>query len=196
MGRPSKPWYSRERRSWYTTIGGKRRRLGGDDNPEIKHGKPVPPRQVIDRFQQLRDQHCGKALQGFPPQLVGIPFVERYVEIGPCVYFLVLRNEVVYVGQTVRLPVRLRSHIRGEAATGPKVFDQVFYLSTRYSKLDELEEQYIRLFDPPLNRSNRANVERNKPDDSGEAIEEILDLLKQMSDGERCILIRRLTGQV
>lgn len=64
-----------------------------------------------------------------------------------CIYFLVLKNEVVYVGQSVSLPARIEQH------RGTKEFDSVLYFQYPEYALDSLESAFIRHLKPKYNRS-------------------------------------------
>jgi hypothetical protein len=64
------------------------------------------------------------------------------------IYFLILNNEVVYVGQSIDLLGRVSRHIRDG-----KRFDSYAFLSAPKEKLDELERKYIRAFVPVDNIS-------------------------------------------
>lgn len=57
-------------------------------------------------------------------------------------------DEVVYVGQSEDVPVRIRSHKHG----GLIEFDHVYYLHVNPENLVEVEKHYIRLLKPKRNR--------------------------------------------
>ena len=63
----------------------------------------------------------------------------------PCVYFLIKNNEIVYVGQTVKLHNRLQQHKLD------KDFDSYFFLECKKEELLALERKYIFEFLPVLN---------------------------------------------
>jgi hypothetical protein len=63
----------------------------------------------------------------------------------PCVYFLVKRDRVVYVGSTVHLGNRILSHLKG------KDFDRLFFMRAPQPKIYALEVQFIKMLKPPLN---------------------------------------------
>ncbi len=63
----------------------------------------------------------------------------------PCIYFLCLADEVVYVGQSTNLCARLAQH--GD----DKVFDRAFYLVVRREDLDRIEGEFIRALRPRYN---------------------------------------------
>lgn len=61
------------------------------------------------------------------------------------VYFLCLRGQVIYVGQSNNVVVRASSHKQD------KKFDRVLFLRVPLSALDEIEQKFIELLRPPLN---------------------------------------------
>lgn len=62
------------------------------------------------------------------------------------VYFLVNKGEVVYVGQSTNIHMRIAKHI------GVKDFDSFHFAECDKFILDEVEAAYIVALDPPLNR--------------------------------------------
>ena len=65
-----------------------------------------------------------------------------------CVYFLISEsNEVVYVGQTVNLCMRIGEH------TKTKEFHRVLYLPTPKSSLLSVEKEFITKLKPKLNKA-------------------------------------------
>ena len=84
---------------------------------------------------------------------------DLFLRKQPGVYFLIKGNEVVYVGQSEDVPVRIRSHKHG----GLIEFDHVYYLHVSPEKLVEVEKYYIRLLKPKRNRAGIKNpVEKQK----------------------------------
>jgi hypothetical protein len=153
-----KPYYVRKRRGWFIKTANHKSHifLGHDENPKKKNGVLVPPSHVLERYAEYKAHwdmlHGVSAHYGLeiPPQLRSVPFVREYRHIGPCIYFLVLENEVIYVGQSRTLPRRIRQHLMGVKGE-KKVFDRVYFLPTEGSKLDELEAFYIAELHPRLN---------------------------------------------
>lgn len=72
------------------------------------------------------------------------------LEYPPCVYFLVLKQEIVYVGQSRNLLSRLGQH-----REDGKRWDRVLYLPVQADCLLTVEAQWIRVLCPPLNRAGR-----------------------------------------
>jgi hypothetical protein len=82
-----------------------------------------------------------------PEALAGLVGLSRFelVPEEPCVYFLGLRGEVVYVGQTLALPARLAQHRRNIE------FDSASFLRVVADDLNEVERAFILLFLPKHN---------------------------------------------
>jgi hypothetical protein len=66
------------------------------------------------------------------------------------VYFLVRGGAVVYVGQSVSIHVRIRTHI-----SDGKIFDRVAYIKCPPEKLDLLESLYIHHINPEGNGNSQ-----------------------------------------
>jgi predicted GIY-YIG superfamily endonuclease len=62
------------------------------------------------------------------------------------IYFLIKGKEIVYVGQSIHIPRRLKEHRKG------KDFNRIFFIKCRPGDLDDLEKYYIREFVPRLNK--------------------------------------------
>jgi hypothetical protein len=62
------------------------------------------------------------------------------------VYFLLNKNEIVYVGQTLNIEQRLRAHCRD------KKFERVSYIKVLKRDLNYTEAYYIVKFRPPYNQ--------------------------------------------
>lgn len=71
----------------------------------------------------------------------------EYEPVPACVYFLVGGQEVVYVGQSTKLPVRLQQH--REAG---KSWERVLYMPLPEAELAAVESAWIRALKPPLNK--------------------------------------------
>ena len=81
------------------------------------------------------------------------------------VYFLIYKNNIVYVGQSVNVFSRMREHSKS------KEFDSYVYINCAKEHLDILESLYIHMFSPPLQG-------RNYPGGSCCAPFSLLNLLK------------------
>lgn len=71
------------------------------------------------------------------------------------VYFLTLQGEVVYVGQSVNIIARIRTHC-AEAKTyivpHCKVFDAAYFIEVPKNQLNEVEQHYIKVHAPVFNQ--------------------------------------------
>ena len=98
-----------------------------------------------------------------PPEYQNVPTSIRpmYSYLGcyklethtPCVYFLCLNDEVVYVGQTVTLAGRISTHM----CESVKDFDRVFFLPVDPADLDTVEIALIRALRPKENKQRLAD---------------------------------------
>jgi hypothetical protein len=87
---------------------------------------------------------------GIPTQLLDVrDRIERYdgVLFPPCVYFLCLEGEVVYVGQSKNIHSRIRTHARDNV----KVFDEVFTLAVPEEECLHVESHFIVRLQPKYN---------------------------------------------
>jgi hypothetical protein len=66
------------------------------------------------------------------------------------VYLLLLRGEVVYIGESMNMPERVAAH-----RNHGRPFDQVFYIATAANQRVALERILIKAIDPPQNRAHR-----------------------------------------
>jgi hypothetical protein len=64
----------------------------------------------------------------------------------PCIYFLVEKGRVVYVGQTWSIYARIGSHAKS------KLFDSVSMLNVHPDEMNNLEAAYILKFNPVYNK--------------------------------------------
>jgi len=76
----------------------------------------------------------------------------EYPKVPPCIYFLCLNGDVVYVGQTTDLARRIVSHSDNQ----DMLFDRVFYLLMSKKHLLKIEAKFISALKPRFNR-NRLN---------------------------------------
>lgn len=68
------------------------------------------------------------------------------LESSPVVYFLIHNNTIIYVGQSSNFLSRIGSHLVH------KVFDSVSYIKTPINYLNIVEDAYIKLLKPSLNK--------------------------------------------
>jgi len=105
------------------------------------NGNPVPINLRISTIAPDADMiHVPTALQEIK-QLKKIP----HDDYAPCVYFLCEKDEIVYIGQSVRVANRLASHVE------TKNFESVFVIHLPRISLDFVESALIRHFQPKLN---------------------------------------------
>jgi hypothetical protein len=100
-------------------------------------GKPYPP--------QLRIISAPEPAKYAPSSIGGIDNLCVVKESVPGVYFLVLGDQVVYIGQSVNPPMRVSQHRKN------KEFSNAFFIPVIKSELDAVEGALIRLMNPPLN---------------------------------------------
>lgn len=74
------------------------------------------------------------------------------------VYFLILNNEIVYVGQSINIISRIMAH----NADANKTFDSVSYIKCEKEKLDAIESYYINKF-LPLQNGNSKGYKKHAP---------------------------------
>lgn len=67
------------------------------------------------------------------------------------IYFLCLKSEVVYVGQSTNIVARIFSHMRDAV----KEYDSVYFLRVPASQLDEVENRFIRTLKPAYNKTGK-----------------------------------------
>jgi len=74
-------------------------------------------------------------------------------ETIPGIYFLIKDNNIVYIGQSIHIPARVRSHaIPGRKSVHlKKEFDSYTYVMCREEELDFYERAYIQKFKPIYN---------------------------------------------
>jgi hypothetical protein len=66
------------------------------------------------------------------------------------VYLLLLRGQIVYIGENLNMPKRVASH-----RTNGRPFDQVYYIPTMANQRRNLEQILIRSFSPRQNQKGR-----------------------------------------
>jgi hypothetical protein len=106
-------------------------------------GKPIP--KTITFLEHRKADPFG-----IPEELTSLHSQLKEVfgdGIGPCVYFLILKKEIVYVGQSVNLMSRVDSHRL------TKEFDRTLYLPIPKEILNDVEAAFIRKLRPKYNLS-------------------------------------------
>jgi len=118
-------------------------------------------RHLAYRSSYVRNRSGRSDITGIPTQLLPIyQAIDRYEgHIYPsCVYFLCQNGLIVYVGQTTNIAQRIGEHL-----SSGKIFDEVFTLPIHPSRLRNVEDHYIALFDPIYNGSEqRKRTNSNK----------------------------------
>lgn len=99
-------------------------------------------------------------IEEVPQCLKNIRHVKRLEITEPSfVYFLLMEEEVVYVGQTTSpWPARILQHLK----SGDKEFDDVWYLEVDRPSVSQVEAEFIRKFQPKYNRTKVGNVQREQ----------------------------------
>ena len=112
-------------------------------------GIPLPSTykvEIVTELKSLNDEpEFPPALKHLKPHLVSLPCRSAEYANKSGVYFLILENEIVYVGQSIRVAYRVGNHM------GAKEFDWVYYLRCPKSDLDFVEGEMIRILEPKLN---------------------------------------------
>ena len=110
----------------------------------VKDGCDIPINYNIYKL------HNSKVPRHLPIELKDIPclYESDNMAMSPCVYFLVDKGKVVYVGQTVNLNARLYEHVKY------KKFDRVFYTLVAQDKMIEIERQFILKLNPKYNNES------------------------------------------
>lgn len=96
-----------------------------------------------------------KAVKEIPKNLIPLESRLQYFPLtytGTCVYFLVLKDEIVYIGQSESLLNRIAAHRLD------KHFDRVFFINIAQDKVLDVEAALIKSFKPKYNRQNPADV--------------------------------------
>ncbi len=144
--------------------------------PDGQRTKRVMPSEskadeISTRFQAARVDGTWKELRkklhahldypdGIPAALAGKNLAIKEFEIPqipPCVYFLCLGEEIVYVGQSIGLARRIIDHSEDDR----KLFDRVFYLHVPKKQLSRIEAKFIAELKPRLNRMAPKNWDKN-----------------------------------
>ena len=104
--------------------------------------------KIISRFNVIKVN--SKKATKIPKELTehGDDLYEYNTYLPPCVYFLIDKSQIVYVGQSANLPARLHAH-RME-----KNFDRALYMPIDNGRLAEIERFFIETLTPKYNREN------------------------------------------
>lgn len=153
-----RPFYWKPRKGWYIKWRNRNVMLAHDPEPLLDEaGKPIPPPEATAAFLKfnLADDHrngvpCRRS-NVVPEELADIPHLQEFPRPRACIYFLVSDGKIVYVGKSLVIWHRVWQHMNGHKGNPPKVFDRVLYFTAPENQLDELEREFIRKLNPPLN---------------------------------------------
>jgi len=77
------------------------------------------------------------------------------------VYFLILNNEIIYIGMSNHLFRRINQHLNDG-----KIFDSFYYMKSKLDNCKALESFYIKKFKPKFNVEHTEDKERRKKQNS------------------------------
>jgi len=120
----------------------------------IIDGEPIPFHlYLLKDPEPITSENVPKELKALYGKLI------RYqdVFIPPCVYFLVRKNKVVYVGQSTSLPLRINWHKKDG-----KNFDTVYYMQVPETALLDVESNFIAQLKPFYNSEQSIQNSINK----------------------------------
>ncbi|OQW32901.1 MAG: hypothetical protein A4E19_05990 [Nitrospira sp. SG-bin1] len=80
------------------------------------------------------------------------------IDVPPCVYFLIDRETILYVGQSCNLPARLVQH-----SQAGRQWERALFLPVPESELLQVEAHWIRALKPSWNRCRTAKPQSNEP---------------------------------
>lgn len=83
------------------------------------------------------------------PGAIRIPLANE-----PAIYFLLKAGKVLYVGQSQNVIGRIAAHLQRQ------IYDEIIYLPTALESLNSEERRWIRIFNPPLNRTRGIHSDR------------------------------------
>jgi predicted GIY-YIG superfamily endonuclease len=75
---------------------------------------------------------------------------------GPCIYFLMREDRIVYVGQSMSIARRIPDHLSS------KSFDRIYYSPVQEKEMDGIERTLIEYYDPEYNRDAMVNEKRRR----------------------------------
>ena len=116
----------------------------------IEHtsGEKLPAPKIV----VVRDGIDSSLVGLAPTSISSIPGLMQFnPELFSGVYFLCLKNEVVYVGQSVAIPSRVKQH-------GDKEYDRIFFLRVPINQLTEVETRFITALNPIFNRTKKVRT--------------------------------------
>lgn len=72
---------------------------------------------------------------------------QEFVNPKPCIYFLLVNNIIQYIGQSINIIRRVVNHMSDKG----KIFNRVFFIWCEVDRLDQVEQEMIKRYQPPLN---------------------------------------------
>lgn len=124
---------------------------------------------LTDALERYRQLHLGQARRRATTKrfLSREHLVARSVVApdGPCVYFLIRRGEIVYVGRAVRLFRRLGQHLHDG-----KEFDAFSFITCALEEVDVLEARYIEALKPRWNALSYPRVHNRSATPSADSM--------------------------
>lgn len=102
------------------------------------------------------------------------------------VYFLFHNDELRYVGQSKQVPIRIYQHKQ----MNKFYFNRVSFLKVKIEHLLEMESYYIKLFNPPENRTGPCFEKTLNTDDSDKhRLQELADACQKVKNLSRALYI-------
>lgn len=121
-----------------------------DNLVQVQQGVPLPKKLPIHVTEAITHLHN---VPGPLRALDGLEIVEEAARI-PAVYFLCHENEVVYVGQSRNVLLRIQAHDDDP----DKIFDRAYMIRIPESELLKVEGHFIHLLNPTYNRTNGSRL--------------------------------------
>ena len=101
--------------------------------------------KILTKFNVIKN--TAKKATNIPDELIGHNGdLYEYSMIPSCIYFLIDSGEIVYVGQSTNLALRLNQH------KNDKSFNRILYMPIESNRLDEVERFFIEILEPKYNK--------------------------------------------
>jgi hypothetical protein len=108
---------------------------------KVQPGADIPVELKISRGSVLAAPSVPDSIRVYQGQLREF----AHIHGESCIYFLIHENEVVYVGQSIKIGQRVLAHRE------QKTFDRVIYMTVPIQNLGKIELELIRELRPKLN---------------------------------------------
>lgn len=113
---------------------------------EHVEGEKLPAPKIF----VVKDQDFCSVIETAPANIASVQGLRQYnPELFTGIYFMCLKNEVVYVGQSTSVPGRLKQH--GDS----KEYDRVYFVRVASEQLNEVENRFIKALNPKYNRQSK-----------------------------------------